>query len=632
MFEKLRNQLLFVFLLLGTLNVVVVVSYVYQLNKQSSFDALNELSNSIEILVHKDIKHIHDFFTYETHSVNYFITQSSHHLRLHQKQARLLDQAIQDMKATGLIEDEVLAKKVQVVEALSDSMLYMVDSITSLIIERGFKDYGAEGMMRVHAHHLERKAGIPFADLLMLRRLEKDYIIRSDPRYVEEHKERSAAIIEKVMQDKNLSFYQKNYLVKELKAYEHWFGKVVDLDSRTGVKTNTALKAQIDLLAEELLTEVQEFASWSDVYKVKITNRVRRYSILILILTLVIGVILSIWISNVFTRRITILSDNISRFIGSQFLEQEPIKVRYRQDEVGKLIGDFEFLKAEIAEQFNQLEVKVYERTEELNLQKEILSGHNVKMRDSLNYAKQIQEAVLPNERYIQKTFPEHFIFFQPRDIVSGDFYWFKRIQYREHNLSILAVADCTGHGVPGGFMSMLGISFLNDLVSRKDVDSPAYILNQLREKVIHQLTHHDNYRTVDDGMDIALVVIDHDRRTISYSGAFRDLYLIRDMDVKRINGDRMPIGKFGKDNKSFTQTDLLYEDDDMLYLFTDGMADQIGGASNKKFMRKRMQKLMEEISELPIHKQREKVHESFFSWKGLAEQTDDVLFVGFRL
>jgi serine phosphatase RsbU (regulator of sigma subunit) len=273
----------------------------------------------------------------------------------------------------------------------------------------------------------------------------------------------------------------------------------------------------------------------------------------------------------------------------------------------------------------------VAERTEEINTQKEQILLQNNKLTDSLKYALNIQEAILPDSQTIEQTWPEHFVFYQPKDTVSGDFYWYKRIENDDFNVSVIAVADCTGHGVPGAFMSMLGVAFLNDIVIQKEVKTSSDILNSLRNKMLETLGHQGNGKSISDGMDLSLVVVNHDTHQLQYSGAMRFMYLLRNNELFRINGDRMPIGKFIKDTTPFTHHELTLEHQDTFYLFTDGFADQMGGADKKKYLRKNLRQLLLTVHQYPSDVQHEIVERAFFAWKNQNEQTDDILLAGFK-
>ncbi len=251
----------------------------------------------------------------------------------------------------------------------------------------------------------------------------------------------------------------------------------------------------------------------------------------------------------------------------------------------------------------------------------------NKQITDNINYAKRIQTAALPYSS-LEKDFKfEHFILFKPRDIVSGDFFWFQKTN---ENL-IFAAADCTGHGVSGAFLSMLGISFLNEIVRRKEIERVDQVLNELRDRVKITLGQTGEIGGTKDGMDISLCSINIKTMKLQFAGANNPLYLFRNKELIELNADRQPIGVFYKE-KSFTNHEIQLKKDDVLYLFSDGFADQFGENTERKFLRSNLRKLFHEIYPSPMPEQKQILKDIFDSWKGNLPQTDDVLIMGVRI
>lgn len=248
-------------------------------------------------------------------------------------------------------------------------------------------------------------------------------------------------------------------------------------------------------------------------------------------------------------------------------------------------------------------------------------------LEESLQYASSIQTALLPDLRYFYKLFPESFVLFKPRDIVSGDFYWYAR---KGERVAITA-ADCTGHGVPGAFMSMLGISFLNEIVS-KNIPTANTILNRLRENVMKALHQTGGKSENKDGMDIALCVIDLAEMKLEYSGAFNPLYMIRDGVLLETRGDKMPIGVNAVAEISFTNHIIDLKKGDLIYLFSDGYPDQFGGPDDKKFKYANLKKLLIKNNKKSPKTQLKELERSFIRWKSDTEQVDDVLIIGIKI
>ncbi len=260
----------------------------------------------------------------------------------------------------------------------------------------------------------------------------------------------------------------------------------------------------------------------------------------------------------------------------------------------------------------------------------ELLSSRNIKhqqkdMLESLKYASYIQRALLPPQEEFRKYFRDYFIMHQPRDIVSGDFYYINR----KKNDLIIAVADCTGHGVPGAFMSILGMTFLNEIINRSDFFNAASVLNQLRERIMKALCQRGDDHEQKDGLDMALCIIRIDRQRLHFAGAFNPLYILHEGQLDILEGDKMPVGIAPDEEKSFT--DHVYElhERDELFLFSDGYADQFGGPHGKKFKYGQFRELVIKIGTLSAHEQKSILEATFNAWKGNLKQLDDVLVVG---
>ncbi len=287
-----------------------------------------------------------------------------------------------------------------------------------------------------------------------------------------------------------------------------------------------------------------------------------------------------------------------------------------------------------IKKQNEHLEEQVRLRTAEVVQQKEQIEKHlheiseqKREITDSIHYAKRIQTAALPVENLMQNIIPEHFVLFKPKDIVSGDFYWTSQ----KDGKSIVVAADCTGHGVPGAFMSMLGISFLNKIVNEKGITRPDEILNRLRENVIHALHQTGEEQEAKDGMDITVCTIIQNENKLQFAGANNPLYIMLNKEMKVVKGDKMPIA-FYDYMKAFTLHEFMYAKNDVFYLFSDGYADQFGGPKGKKFMYKPFRNLLIEISNKTMNEQKSILNKTIEEWRGNLEQVDDIVVFGVRL
>ncbi|WP_020531530.1 PP2C family protein-serine/threonine phosphatase [Flexithrix dorotheae] len=287
-----------------------------------------------------------------------------------------------------------------------------------------------------------------------------------------------------------------------------------------------------------------------------------------------------------------------------------------------------EILTEELGNTNKNLELKVEERTKTLKETNLSLGKKNKQITESIQYASKIQNAILTDTQFNKDdSVPEFFVFFKPRDIVSGDFYWIKQV-----GDSILFVAaDCTGHGVPGAFMSILGIAYLNEIVSASQYKRPDIILNELRDKIKKSLNQTSELGSNKDGMDIAICEIDLKNKKLKFAGAYNPLYLVRNKELLRLRADKMPIGVH-KVEDPFTHKEMDLEQDDMIYIFSDGFQDQIGGAQGQRLMAKKFKELLLEIHKDSVEEQKNHLDHYFNHWKGDYKQIDDVLILGLRI
>ena len=275
----------------------------------------------------------------------------------------------------------------------------------------------------------------------------------------------------------------------------------------------------------------------------------------------------------------------------------------------------------------------------ETEFQKKIIEEKSKEITDSINYASRIQQAMLTSEEYISKYLPaDYFILYQPKDIVSGDFYWaFEKIissgnaKNNESKVFYLATSDCTGHGVPGAFMSLLNISFLNENVIERNIIEPNKILNEQRKEIIKALNPKGTENSK-DGMDCVLCRFDFNSMLLTFAAANNPLWLMRNGKIIEYFPDKMPVGKYNEADKEFTQQTIQLQKDDIVYTFTDGYTDQFGGPNGKKFKHKQFEELLLSNHHLPMKEQHSILEKTINSWKGKLEQVDDILVIGIKI
>lgn len=274
--------------------------------------------------------------------------------------------------------------------------------------------------------------------------------------------------------------------------------------------------------------------------------------------------------------------------------------------------------------------VSLFKRFRITQRQKLVIEEQHKSISDSIRYAKTIQTAILPSADKINASFPDAFILYKPKDVVSGDFYWFHDMVDR----ILLAAVDCTGHGVPGAFMSVVGSNLLNQIASLAPMTNPDYILSELNDSVSIALHQRQENSESKDGMDAAIVRINKQKNTIDFAGAMRPLFLVNKTNgLTEIKGDRISVGGAGSGKlRKFKRHTIPYEKGDAIYLCSDGFADQFGGEKNKKFTSRALKELLLSISQHEMKEQKTLIEEAFNKWKGNNEQVDDLLVIGVRL
>ncbi|HKK59491.1 MAG TPA: SpoIIE family protein phosphatase [Salinivirga sp.] len=368
-------------------------------------------------------------------------------------------------------------------------------------------------------------------------------------------------------------------------------------------------------------------------------------SISISLVTILLVIIIIYYKTRVITSPIKRLVANVNRIAKGDLTDRALIE---GSNEIATLSKHFNRMIERIEEYYNVLEQKVADRTKEIEQQKEEITAQrdsladknqrielaykkieeqNLHITDSIKYAEQIQKALLPPEKVLLDSFPDSFVLFKPKDIVSGDFYWTRSIEDKR----IFVAADCTGHGVPGAFMSLLGISSLNEIVTADSSDDAAKILDRLRKYIKKSLRQTGKEKEQKDGIDLSLCIYAPEKKKLLCAGANNSIVLIRDKEIELIKADRMPIGIYRKEHP-FTNHEIDVRNGDIIYMFSDGYQDQFGGPEGRKFLAKNFRKLLLEVHELPLEQQRKEIDITIKNWMKDEEQVDDILVVGLKL
>ena len=288
------------------------------------------------------------------------------------------------------------------------------------------------------------------------------------------------------------------------------------------------------------------------------------------------------------------------------------------------LLDNYKNKESEIAKKDKKIQAQIHDSDK----QREIIQKKNQEIMADIRYASRIQQAVLPTLDFMNRNIGEYFILHQPKNHVSGDFYWVSS----KENKKIIAVGDCTGHGISGALMHMLGAVYLNEIVSGINLNSASEIIEKLRDNIMRSLNQKGESGEAQDGLDLALCILDFKKKKLQFAGANNPLYIVRNQELIEIKGDRMPVGIHINFDKPFTNHEIDLKSSDQLYLFSDGYADQFGGPKGKKFRYKQFKDLLLSISHHPMEIQKEIINNVHDKWRGSLDQIDDILVFGLKI
>lgn len=355
--------------------------------------------------------------------------------------------------------------------------------------------------------------------------------------------------------------------------------------------------------------------------------------LLIFVIVLTIIVFLIYRKTRVITNPIKKLVEHVNRVSNGNLSERAEVS---GSTEIVTLSTRFNKMIAELEELYNDLEQKVKDRTAEvvaqkaeIEAQRDLLAEQQKHIIDSIQYSKRLQNAILPTNDFVEELFPESFVLYLPKDIISGDFYWF----HRHNNRRYFSAIDCTGHGVPGALVSMVGQNWLNYAVKDLELEKPSDILDALNDGVMTTFKERDDETSVKDGMDLALCCIDYDRMKLEFAGAYNPVLIVRNGEVTQIKGDKFPIGAFFRGVKGkFQNHEIDVQKGDVVYVYSDGYADQFGGEVGFKFLTKRFRQLLLDIHQKPLDEQKEILEKTINDWMAGLEQVDDITVVGIKV
>tara|TARA_R110000868_G_scaffold107578_6_gene294316 strand:- start:799 stop:2208 length:1410 start_codon:yes stop_codon:yes gene_type:complete len=466
----------------------------------------------------------------------------------------------------------------------------------------------------------------------------------------------------------SLSQIQKDSIKQKLDNYKQQFLSLAQLEQEIGLKTNRGLKNQMNQSSKELIHNLNEFKRILLAYQVKTHYQQNLIQLFLWLFFLLAAMILIIHFSKKFTAPLQALTRRINYFVNTNFTARLKSEYYAKNDELGLLWNNFIKMEKEIINYIDLFKEKVDEKTLELSAknkeiaeQKNKTDEKNKDLMDAMKYGWKLQRSMLLSPERLKKQLGHAFIFFQPKDIVSGDIYWTHKSVRKEGTLHILAVVDCTGHGVPGAFMSILAMNALNDAVITKKHTQAHHIVQSVNNFVYKSMKYHLNGKDENhfkDGMDLLVCKLTTEKNELEYCGANRPLFITRTLSQDKnstlldgeftnsykqeISEETMLIELKPTKNTAGTLSEsqsMVFENnhislkqDDMIYLTTDGYADQFGGPNSKKLLVKKLKKLFLKIHDQTSKEQESAITKTFLNWKSSEDQIDDVTVLGFKV
>lgn len=622
--QSLKFRILLAFALFFVITFALIVAVIWFDKEENRIDAMIAHLHKVTIKV-KEVNSLEkDFISYEAINPEFYATDESIYITKHKEMLRQLNTELAYLQTNKRFTSDDISVQIDSVTNVLEVHEKTFDSLVYYIKLRGFKDYGLEGEMRTLIHKLEDKVyKTDPVKVLTIRRYEKDYIIRKETVYAQKVRQYIIALQSEIGSQ---PITPETLIAEEtLQNYFNTFLALVKTDEKIGFHNNSGLRRELGSISNRISKRIQ-LIDKKVLKKAESANTNVKIALLaIIILSILLNILAVYFVVKRLASPIIKLSDSIHDTIRNNFAPENQIILIKTRDEIGILSQDLGLMLS-----------RVQERTTEVMLQKEQIERKNRNITNSINYAKRIQHAILPHIDQLGSSVNDYFILFRPRDIVSGDFYWFADLG----NLTVVVAADCTGHGVPGAFMSMAGCTYLNQIVHLQGITSPEKILFLLHQNIKKEFKQ-DNNKENRDGMDMAICVINKEKQIIEFAGAKNPLFYVQDGEIFEIAGDKMPVGGTLKDkqNRIYTKHTISYASQNhspsFFYMFSDGYQDQFGGKEGKKFMKKHLKEKLLNITleQQQMSKQKEILEGAITDWMGDDhEQIDDILIVAFKL
>jgi serine phosphatase RsbU (regulator of sigma subunit) len=623
--RSIRAKLLISCLIFLTITIGIVVLSLWLNSRKDSIQTISLLLAQTNLEIQRAKRVESDFLKDDVISPEYYGTGKSTYLEERAKILKKVNKNLKLLRSHYEIHKTSIAQNIDRLTRLFQHYEHDFQQILALALKRGFKNFGKEGEMRESIHILEsnvEKYRLDLAKMLTIRRIEKDFILRKEWHYTEDIK-KAIRIFQDDINSKVKDQKQNQYLSTLLQNYDTLFSQVATLERTIGFTQKMGLRKELDdssLQIEAIIQKLnQEISNKTN------TLATQSYGTFIsgISVALVILVLFTIYTTRTLGAPISNLSESIHTVIGHNFSKEIDFELIKSRDEIGQLSRDFAYMLG-----------RVQQNMEELRTQAENIARKQQALMESINYAKKIQSAILPESEDFEQYFASHFVMYIPMHTVSGDFYWLAEIDQKV----FIAVIDCTGHGVPGAIMSMIGNTLLNKILKEHHLLDPSFILAMLDLEV--RLALRQDQEKNDDGMDIAFCMLEglvskQEMIKITFSGAKGKLIYTEKGEVKRLDGSRRSIGGKGKakhELETFENFEIYLAQGERLYLSSDGYSDQ-PSISRKKFGVKNFIALLQENTHLSLNDQNTLLQKTLEDHvQNLSERRDDITVVGVEL
>lgn len=605
------------------------------MSKKQQLGQLKNQLNQIKSDLNQSMVYANEFLLWDLKDTTFYV---SHHTAntdlLFQTIDKIKDELSQLRQDHYLIDSDV-DLSLAVIEVGVNEVEQAFNEMMKLTIAKGFYNYGTVGKFRKEAHFVEENFTpyVGLDNLLMLRRHEKDYLLRSNPIYLSKFNQKMSKVLSEIGKS-GLATTEKIEVIKHLSEYRRIFVQYHWQDQMLSGKNGALIKFK--QANQALFFEISTSKDLLTIHTAFLDNRYTIYLIGITVFLITLSFVMIYQLSRSLTSPIRKLSAGLSHFVESDFESKSYLGSRKRKDEMGSLINNFYRLQTEIADTFRkyreEAEVKhnkLLRQKERIEIQKFLLNEHrtllsetNNRIQQSLNYARKIQQSLLPNLEEVKNNFAVFELWYKPKEQVSGDFYW----THTKDEYVYVALADCTGHGVPGAILSVLGLTLLDNAVLQRDLDLPSEILSYANAEIIRILNKELTENALYDSIDITIARFDTKRKEIVICSANKDYIVVTDKDIKRNKPSRCSVGSshlYGYSGNFYEDEIFNYKDVKALILYSDGVVDQFSERSNKKFKFKRLAEVIQKGGSLSEVVTRLKM--DWTRWKGSMEQTDDI-------